>query len=197
MVFSEWAAQPSHRITFPRNCSIAFSHHETEYRGRHSRLRWCWHIGTCASGGHRSLPRRRTEYYSGVETWLLESFYFKSRSLPKPSSGQFLLPATAIRNKMAPPDDNATSQMTVVFDMTSMTKLSPSVYLYCQEGSRSTVNSTAPQPILLATWMDARDVHISKYIARYQTLHPTACILLINSFFHESQTLIPFSLLPF
>jgi hypothetical protein len=31
--------------------------------------------------------------------------------------------------------------------------------------------------------MDARDVHISKYIARYQTLYPTASVLLIKSFF--------------
>ncbi|KAK6189278.1 H(+)-transporting V0 sector ATPase subunit a [Pestalotiopsis sp. IQ-011] len=38
----------------------------------------------------------------------------------------------------------------------------------------------APKLILVASWMDARDLHIAKYITRYQTLYPTARILLVK-----------------
>lgn len=34
--------------------------------------------------------------------------------------------------------------------------------------------------IFVGAWMDARDVHIAKYIARYQALYPTAQILLVK-----------------
>lgn len=45
----------------------------------------------------------------------------------------------------------------------------------------------APDPrlVLLASWMDARDVNIAKYITRYQTLYPTAKILLIRYMFRH------------
>lgn len=48
-----------------------------------------------------------------------------------------------------------------------------------------------PKLVLIASWMDARDLHITKYIARYQTLYPSARILLVKSvlkhFIFESQ----------
>lgn len=65
----------------------------------------------------------------------------------------------------------------------NMTRLSPSVSLYRPASDLAPVDPTAPRLILLATWMDARDVHIAKYVVRYQTLYPTACILLVKSFF--------------
>jgi len=65
----------------------------------------------------------------------------------------------------------------------NMTKLSPSVSLYTPTSSPSTLDPKAPKLILLASWMDAQDVHIAKYIAHYQVLYPTASILLMKSFF--------------
>jgi hypothetical protein len=70
-----------------------------------------------------------------------------------------------------------------------MTKLSPSVYVYRPEtssrapASSSTTSSQNPAPnlIILATWMGARDPHIAKYLAQYQSLYPTAPILLLRS----------------
>lgn len=67
--------------------------------------------------------------------------------------------------------------------MASSNRLSASVILYSQSQKSSATDPTEPKLILLATWMDARDVHIAKYIARYQTLYPTASILLVKSFF--------------
>jgi hypothetical protein len=65
----------------------------------------------------------------------------------------------------------------------NMSKLSPSVSFYSPVPSTSTPDPKAPKLILLATWMDARDVHIAKYITHYQVLYPTASILLMKSFF--------------
>ncbi|KAF9701137.1 hypothetical protein EKO04_001173 [Ascochyta lentis] len=42
---------------------------------------------------------------------------------------------------------------------------------------------SAPKLILLATWMDARKAHIAKYVIQYQSLYPTASILLVRSSF--------------
>ncbi|TVY85461.1 Transmembrane protein [Lachnellula suecica] len=64
-----------------------------------------------------------------------------------------------------------------------MTKLSPSVFFYRPAPSTSKATTNAPKLIFLATWMDAQDVHVAKYITRYQELYPTACILLAKSFF--------------
>ncbi|CAM1509349.1 Fc.00g030880.m01.CDS01 [Cosmosporella sp. VM-42] len=38
-----------------------------------------------------------------------------------------------------------------------------------------------PRLILLLTWMDARDIHIAKYIAQYRLLFPTSRFLVIRS----------------
>lgn len=64
-----------------------------------------------------------------------------------------------------------------------MTQLSPSVFLYRPAPSLIGTVPSSPNLILIASWMDARDVHIYKYVARYQTHYPTACILLVKSFF--------------
>lgn len=67
-----------------------------------------------------------------------------------------------------------------------MTQLSPSVFLYRPAPGLSEVDQTdptAPRLVLLAAWMNAQDVHVVKYIARYQALYPTACILLVKSVF--------------
>ncbi len=66
-----------------------------------------------------------------------------------------------------------------------MTKLTPNVYLYRPESSASpTVTTTTKTPppklVLICSWMDARDLHIAKYIPPYQALYPTAQILVIK-----------------
>ena len=40
--------------------------------------------------------------------------------------------------------------------------------------------------ILVASWMDARDLHIAKYITYYQALYPMSKILLVEFVFKES-----------
>lgn len=44
----------------------------------------------------------------------------------------------------------------------------------------------APKLIFIAAWMDARDVHISKYIAQYREFYPAAIIVLVRFVFKES-----------
>ncbi|KAI1095258.1 hypothetical protein F5B19DRAFT_372426 [Rostrohypoxylon terebratum] len=43
----------------------------------------------------------------------------------------------------------------------------------------------APKLILIASWMDARDLHIVKYITQYQSIYPTSKILLVKFVFKE------------
>lgn len=71
--------------------------------------------------------------------------------------------------------------------LTSLTKVSPSVYLYDpEENGRVRENnvassSTAPTVIVLFTWMSAHPVHITKYLTAYQTHYPTSRILIVRS----------------
>jgi hypothetical protein len=89
----------------------------------------------------------------------------------------------------------------------TMTKASPFVYFYeppcskIENGSTTaaTISTTstadaitagsnttaAPKLILVASWMDARDLHIAKYITRYQTLYPASRILLVKFVFRH------------
>ena len=68
-----------------------------------------------------------------------------------------------------------------------MTRLSPLV-LYYKPPSGGAVTSSetpgavvpAPKLILVASWMDAQDAHIAKYIAYYREIYPTSTILLIK-----------------
>ena len=61
-----------------------------------------------------------------------------------------------------------------------MVQLSPSVYLYTPTNQGSS-GTPAPKALVLCTWMNARPVHIKKYIVGYQALFPTARIILIRS----------------
>lgn len=65
----------------------------------------------------------------------------------------------------------------------NMTRLSPSLFLYRPSPGVSVSDPTTPKLILLAAWMNARDVHIAKYITRYRAPYPTASILLAKSSF--------------
>ncbi|XXG97917.1 hypothetical protein Hte_004233 [Hypoxylon texense] len=71
-----------------------------------------------------------------------------------------------------------------------MKKLSPFVYFH--EPGQTVTEQPVPPPsrdprlILIASWMDARDVHIAKYIAQYQTIYPTSSVLLVRFVFKES-----------
>ena len=68
-----------------------------------------------------------------------------------------------------------------------MTRLSPLVSYYkppstaaaaATGGSPASGTVAAPKLIVVASWMDAQDAHIAKYIAFYQSIYPTSTILL-------------------
>lgn len=62
-----------------------------------------------------------------------------------------------------------------------MESLSPIVSLYRPPASPTTSNPAAPKLILICSWTGAKDLHIAKYITKYQTLYPTSQILLVKS----------------
>ncbi|KAI0971248.1 hypothetical protein F4678DRAFT_434206 [Xylaria arbuscula] len=71
-----------------------------------------------------------------------------------------------------------------------MEELDPLVSLYrpsspkprSSDSVRSPTDHTQqPRLIIIASWTDARDVHIAKYVAKYQALYPAAQILLLKS----------------
>jgi hypothetical protein len=63
-----------------------------------------------------------------------------------------------------------------------MEKLSPVVSTYQPQTSASkSIAKPGPSLVIIASWTDARDVHIAKYIAKYQQYYPAARILLIQS----------------
>ncbi len=84
--------------------------------------------------------------------------------------------------------------------LSSMTRLSPSVYLHdptntdisssstnsrqepkVSKDTITTSSSAAPKLIVLCTWMSAHPVHMSKYITGYQTHYPNSRIVIIQS----------------
>lgn len=60
-----------------------------------------------------------------------------------------------------------------------MTQIGPAIYYHTP--SHLNNSSSAPQLVILCTWMAAQPTHITKYITGYQSLFPTAKILLIRS----------------
>ncbi|KAI1099283.1 hypothetical protein F4804DRAFT_87963 [Jackrogersella minutella] len=77
---------------------------------------------------------------------------------------------------------------TVTSPLSMMKELSRLVSLYEPEGvvTRQSTDPKAPKLILIASWMDARDLHIAKYITQYQAIYPTSKILLVKFFFDQS-----------
>jgi hypothetical protein len=68
-----------------------------------------------------------------------------------------------------------------------MKELSPYVFTYePSEEDPSPSNPAHPKLIVFAGWMDARDVHLAKYISHYQNTYPNASILLIKFFMREA-----------
>ena len=64
----------------------------------------------------------------------------------------------------------------------SMVQIGPSVYLYTPSGQAHVPNDIyAPKLVIIYAWMNARPIHITKYIVGYQTLFPRSKILLIRS----------------
>jgi len=95
-----------------------------------------------------------------------------------------MLKAVSSRCYCFPPVINEmASSALVTAQKLNMTKLSPSVFLYRPAPGSLEADPMAPRLLFLATWMDARDEHIAKYVVRYQALYPTACILVTKSFF--------------
>ena len=62
-----------------------------------------------------------------------------------------------------------------------MVRLDDCVYLYRPSDTSSSNDAAAPSLIILCTWMLAHPTHITKYIQGYQTLYPSASILMIRS----------------
>ncbi|VUC27022.1 unnamed protein product [Clonostachys rosea] len=74
------------------------------------------------------------------------------------------------------------SQSPGVKPLSFMEKLSPVVSTYQpQTGAAKNIVSSDPSLIIIASWTDARDVHIAKYLRKYQQHYPTVPILLIQS----------------
>ncbi|KAI1341696.1 hypothetical protein F5Y15DRAFT_344968 [Xylariaceae sp. FL0016] len=63
-----------------------------------------------------------------------------------------------------------------------MTKLSPfvSVYEPAKPETGTVTTTSAPKLIIMASWMDAQDVHIAKYLTQYQSIFPTSSVLLVK-----------------
>ncbi|KAI0376569.1 hypothetical protein F5Y04DRAFT_266082, partial [Hypomontagnella monticulosa] len=72
--------------------------------------------------------------------------------------------------------------------LSMMKKLSPFVFFYEPEtvATRQVRSPPAPKLILIAAWMDARELHISKYVTQYQAIYPTSRIVLVKFVFKES-----------
>lgn len=68
-----------------------------------------------------------------------------------------------------------------------MTKLSSfvSVYEPATTTSRSSQDAASPKLVVVASWMDARDLHIAKYIDQYRALYPTSKILVVKFIFQQ------------
>jgi hypothetical protein len=67
----------------------------------------------------------------------------------------------------------------------SSTQVSPCAMLYPPKSTPKIhiIDSTPPKLILLATWMDAQDTHILKYLSVYQRMYPTAYTIVLKSSF--------------
>jgi hypothetical protein len=62
-----------------------------------------------------------------------------------------------------------------------MEKLGPLVFFYRPSPSASTIAKNQPRLIIIGSWTGAKDIHIAKYVAKYQSLYPAAQILLLKS----------------
>ncbi|KAK6954921.1 hypothetical protein Daesc_002550 [Daldinia eschscholtzii] len=79
---------------------------------------------------------------------------------------------------------------TAVKPLSMMKKLSPFVYIYEPESivAPTTTRLRVPKLIFVASWMDAQDLHIAKYITRYQAIYPTSKIVLAKFVYKESMS---------
>ncbi|OTB14886.1 hypothetical protein K445DRAFT_318795 [Daldinia sp. EC12] len=79
---------------------------------------------------------------------------------------------------------------TAVKPLSMMKKLSPFVYIYEPESivTPTTTRLRVPKLIFVASWMDAQDLHIAKYITRYQAIYPTSKIVLAKFVYKESMS---------
>lgn len=77
---------------------------------------------------------------------------------------------------------------TTATPLSMMKKLSPFVFFYEPDTTvrHQPTSPPAPKLILIAAWMDARDLHIAKYITQYQAVYPMSKIILAKFFFKES-----------
>ncbi|KAI1803140.1 hypothetical protein F4811DRAFT_526189 [Daldinia bambusicola] len=77
---------------------------------------------------------------------------------------------------------------TAVEPLSMMKKLSPFVYIYEPESvvTPKTTRLRVPKLVFVASWMDAQDLHIIKYITRYQAVYPTSKIVLVKFILKES-----------
>lgn len=74
-----------------------------------------------------------------------------------------------------------TSPPAKIQPLSSLTRLTPEIHHHIPSPqTRDSRVQTAPKLILLLGWMEARDLHLAKYVSKYQSLYPTSQILLIK-----------------
>ncbi|EEU35607.1 uncharacterized protein NECHADRAFT_97350 [Fusarium vanettenii 77-13-4] len=62
-----------------------------------------------------------------------------------------------------------------------MEKLSPEVFLYRPSSSTDSGDPAHPKLIIVASWTNALDGHIAKYIEKYKIIYPSSPIVLVKS----------------
>ncbi|KAI1131600.1 hypothetical protein F5Y10DRAFT_233170 [Nemania abortiva] len=97
-----------------------------------------------------------------------------------------LMPDLRRYQSSSPPHSTmAAAPVAEIRPLSFMETLDPFVSLYRppEASSSSSSKSTLQQPqlIIVASWTGARDVHIAKYLVKYQAMYPAAQILLLKS----------------
>ncbi|KAI0007838.1 hypothetical protein F4779DRAFT_628893 [Xylariaceae sp. FL0662B] len=59
-----------------------------------------------------------------------------------------------------------------------MEKLSSAIYFYRPPTATTLFPTIDPQLVLILGWMDARDIHLSRYINQYKMMYPSSAVLL-------------------
>ncbi|OAG05359.1 uncharacterized protein CC84DRAFT_1163917 [Paraphaeosphaeria sporulosa] len=80
-----------------------------------------------------------------------------------------------------PSNAPAPAPATATKPLSFMEKVGPLVFFYRPSETSSIDAAFQPRLIIISSWTDARDVHIAKYIAKYQALYLAAQLLLLKS----------------
>ncbi|KAI0396314.1 hypothetical protein F5Y17DRAFT_115306 [Xylariaceae sp. FL0594] len=79
----------------------------------------------------------------------------------------------------------ATASAAETRPLSFMERLDPLVSVYRPSEITNSIPSTGavsqPRLVIIASWTDAKDLHIAKYVAKYRAMYPAAQILLLKS----------------